>query len=203
MTTPKQKRVRKTPVQAGDASAPPARAAKPKRETESDSLPSPLDEIGATPPRDQEDSPKQAQPRPQSKPQPKPKAGRSPRKGEAERGEPKEAEQGESASGPKAVEAAQKNESGRPAEEDTGATPKDGEKSGRGRGRRGRGKRPATSDTRVQLDSEEVRELAREIFLADVQEEGTTLLNQKEAEELAKRSFEVAEIFLREQARRQ
>jgi len=55
---------------------------------------------------------------------------------------------------------------------------------------------------RQQVGPEELAKRAWKIFLAEVSEEGVSLISDQDARELSKRCFRLAEIFLDEQARK-
>ena len=61
--------------------------------------------------------------------------------------------------------------------------------------------RPAAPQARVKMDPELLAKFAWKIFLAEVSEEGSALINDREAREVARRCFKLAEIFLEEQGR--
>lgn len=71
----------------------------------------------------------------------------------------------------------------------------DRRRSGRGRNP-GRGKPP-----RVEVDPNDLAKRAWKIYQADIAEEGIALVNNSIGRELAQRSFELARIFLEEEAR--
>ncbi len=75
------------------------------------------------------------------------------------------------------------------------------------RGRRGRKGNdaphsPQNPQRQIKVDHEDVSKKAWKIFLAEVAEDGLGLITDKDAKEMAKRSFRVAELFLEEDARR-
>ena len=75
------------------------------------------------------------------------------------------------------------------------------------RGRRGRKgndapNSPINSQRQIKVDPKDVSKKAWKIFLAEVAEDGLGLITDKDAKEMAKRSFRVAELFLEEDARR-
>ncbi|MCU0780268.1 MAG: hypothetical protein MUF04_04095 [Akkermansiaceae bacterium] len=61
--------------------------------------------------------------------------------------------------------------------------------------------RPVAHQPRVMTDPDLLAKFAWKIYLAEVSEEGIALINDREAREVARRCFKLAEIFLEEQGR--
>lgn len=59
----------------------------------------------------------------------------------------------------------------------------------------------SVSRPKLQVDPEVLSKAAWKIYLAEISEEGVALIGDKDAKELAKRCFRLAEIFLEERSR--
>jgi len=91
-------------------------------------------------------------------------------------------------------------------DEQVGDDPSQGGNNRNRRGRRGRKPNEQGSQSPKRelspIDHKELNKKAWKVFLGEVNEEGLALIGDKEARELAKRSFRLAEIFLEEDSRK-